>query len=93
MSEEQTQSVVTPEMVAEYVAHFNVNEDVAVGSLHMWEQGQGELAAALVNGNKVLYPVVEAYFKAKGQEVPETVKVPLVEVPEEKLPETEETKE
>ena len=85
---EQQKSVVTPEMVSEYMKFFGVAEDAAIGSLHMWEQGQGELAAALVNGSEVFLPVVESYFKSKGMEVPETVKVPLVKV-EEKLPEAE----
>ncbi len=91
------ESVVTPEMLEMYKVRFNeMSDEAALGSLRMWEKGQGELDAALCNGNPTMFAVVEAYYKAKGQEVPESVKIPLVEVEEnapitdEKLPEESE---
>ncbi len=85
---EETQSVVSQEMIDAFAAFFTCEKDVAEGSLKMWEEGKGELDANLVNGNPIFMPVVEAYYKSLGFEVPETVKVPLtpVELGPEKLP-------
>lgn len=74
---------VTKQMVEEYAKRFDIDladgsqEPGIIGSINTWAEGQGELDAKLVNGNPTFAPVVEAYFKAKGQEVPESVKVPL----------------
>lgn len=74
---------ITKQMVEEYAKHFGIDladgsqEPGIVGSLNTWAEGKGELDAALVNGNPTFAPVVEAYYKSNGQEVPESVKVPL----------------
>ncbi len=84
MSQDFTPSVVTLDMIEQFATFEKISlEDGTqypgvVGSLRAWEAGQGELKAELVNGNPVFVPLQEAYYKALGQEVPETAKVPLV---------------
>jgi hypothetical protein len=93
---------ITKEMIEAYAAFFGTDlsdgsqEPGIIGSLNGWASGSGELNAELVNGNPVFAPIVEAYYAAKGVEVPESVKVPLTPVDEgvtdimdEKLPEAE----
>jgi len=92
--------IITRDMIEEFAKHYSIDladgsqEPGVVGSLNTWAEGKGELDAKLVNGNPTFAPVVEAYFKANGQEVPESVKVPLTPVEGEakegeKLPEAE----
>ncbi len=75
--------IITREMIEAYAKHYSIDltdgsqEPGVIGSLNTWAAGQGELDAALVNGNPVFTSVVEAYYAAKGEEVPESVKVPL----------------
>ncbi len=75
--------IITREMIEAYAKHYSIDLTDGsqvpgiIGSLNTWAAGYGTLDAALVNGNPLFAPVVEAYFKAKGQEVPESVKVPL----------------
>lgn len=94
--------LITPEMVDAYKTRFpDISDEGAIGSLTMWANGQGELDAELCNGNPVMAPVVEAYYAAKGVEVPESVEVPLTPVDEgttdvmaeEKLSDAESTQE
>lgn len=82
-------SVITLDMI-EGFAEFNGTslEDGSqipgvIGSLRAWESGQGELVAKLVNGNPVFAPLQEAYYKALGQEVPESEKSPVVDAGDE----------
>ncbi len=77
---------ITKAMIEAYAKRFSIDltdgsqEAGIVGSLQMLGNGQGELDAQLFNGNEILYPVTEAYYAAKGVEVPESVKVPLTPV-------------
>lgn len=66
-------SVVSPEMVAAFVAKFGVSEEAALGSLRDWEQGRGELDAELVDGEakELFAPLRAAYFAAKEAPAPE----------------------
>ena len=93
---------ITKQMIETFAQHFNIDladgsqEPGVIGSLNTWAEGKGELDAALVNGNPVFTELVESYYKANGQEVPESVKIPLTPVEgaensvvEEKLPESE----
>jgi len=87
---------ITKDMIEAYAKHYSIDltdgtqEAGIVGSLTDWAEGKGELDSALVNGNPVFAPIVEAYYKAKGEEVPETVEAPLTQT-DEKLPEAETT--
>ena len=78
-------SVITLDMVDQFASFHGISLDDGSqfpgvrGSLEAWEAGRGSLEAALVNGNPSFYPLVEAYYKALGQEVPESVKQPLVD--------------
>lgn len=80
--------IITREMIEAYAKHYSIDltdgsqEPGVVGSLKTWESGKGELDAKLVNGNPIFTPVVEAYFAAKGEAVPESVKVPLTPLDE-----------
>jgi len=80
--------VITQSMVEAYAKRFNIDlEDGSQkpgieGTLAGWANGQGELDAELVNGNLVMLPVAEAYYAAKGVEVPDSVKVPLTPIDE-----------
>lgn len=93
---------ITQQMVEEYAKHHGTSledgsqEPGIRGTLVGWSEGQGTLDADLVNGNPTFAPIVEAYYKAKGQEVPESVKVPLTptddgttDIMAEKLPDAE----
>ncbi|MDD5726804.1 MAG: hypothetical protein PHC53_05395 [Patescibacteria group bacterium] len=74
---------ITKQMVEEYAMHHDIDltdgsqEPGIIGTLNTWADGQGELDADLVNGNPTFAPIVEAYYTAKGESVPESVKVPL----------------
>jgi len=75
--------MITQEQIDAYIAKYPDNSrEAAEGTLALWEKGQGELDAELVNGSEVFAPIVEAYYKANGEEVPESVKVPLTPVNE-----------
>lgn len=82
--------IITREMIEAYAKHYSIDltdgsqEPGVVGSLKTWESGKGELDAKLVNGNPIFAALVEAYYKANGQEVPESVKVPLTNIEGEK---------
>ncbi len=75
--------IITRDMIEAYAKHYSIDltdgsqEPGIIGSLNTWAAGKGELDAALVNGNPTFAPIVEAYYAAKGEEVPESVKVPL----------------
>lgn len=62
-------SVVTQEMVTKLAELQGVNEDVALGTLSMWERGQGELDANITDREataSIFKPVRDAYFAAHG---------------------------
>jgi hypothetical protein len=59
-------SVVTQEMVTKLAELQGVNEDVALGTLTMAEQGKGTLDAQIFDTEPVFKPVRDAYFAANG---------------------------
>ena len=64
-------SVVTQEMVTKLAELQGVNEDVALGTLSMWERGQGELDAQIVDREEtapIFKAVRDAYFAKHGVE-------------------------
>ena len=104
------ETIISPEMIDAWITYCKeklgeeVEVDAAVGTLKMYENGQGELAADLMNGNELFYPLMQVYYNKGGHEgeMPESWKLPLETVEElvadpmaplaEKLPEaTQET--
>jgi len=59
-------SVVTQEMVTKLAELQGVNEDVALGTLTMAEQGKGTLDSRIFDTEPVFKPVRDAYFAANG---------------------------
>ena len=80
-------SVITIDMVEEFARFHNIslgngeNFPGVIGSLRLWEQGQGEMQSGL--DQEIFAPLTEAYNKAHGVPVEEA---PVEEVPVEEAP-------
>ena len=74
-------SIITAEMVDKYIEFHPVDldEEKAITGLNTFIAGEGQMPARLMNGNETFYPIMEAYAKAHGQEMPESWKEKLVE--------------